>query len=66
MYVQRNTEARSCNHCGSGKAVSITYFESEFVALGIQQAMRMGLTVICGPSGCTKFLSRKRYDFRKT
>ena len=25
MYVQRNTEARSCNHCCSGKATSITY-----------------------------------------
>ena len=31
MYVQRNTEARSRNHCCSGKAVSTTYSESEFV-----------------------------------
>ena len=26
MYVQRNNEARSGNHCCCGKAVSITYF----------------------------------------
>jgi hypothetical protein len=26
MYVQRNTVARSCNHC-SGKTVSIKYYE---------------------------------------
>jgi len=64
MYVQRNTEARSCKQCCNGKAVSITYSESESVALGIQQAMRTGLTVISGLSGCKKFLSRKRYDFR--
>jgi hypothetical protein len=25
MYVSRNTEARSRNHCYSGKAISITY-----------------------------------------
>ena len=27
MYVKRNTEAPSCNHCCSGKATSITYCE---------------------------------------
>jgi len=27
MYVQRNIEVRSCNHCCSGKAVSITQRE---------------------------------------
>jgi hypothetical protein len=41
MYIQRNTEVRSCNHCCSGKAISITYSEYVFVALGIQRAMRM-------------------------
>jgi len=25
MHVQRNTDARSCNHCCIGKAISITY-----------------------------------------
>jgi hypothetical protein len=43
----------------------MTYSESQFVALGIQEAMRMRLTVICGLSGCTIFLSRKGYDFRE-
>jgi hypothetical protein len=63
MYVQRNTEARSCMRCCSGKAISITYSETEFVALGIQQAMRMRHTVICGLYGCTPFLFHKRFDF---
>ena len=38
MYVQRNIEARSCNRCCSGKAMSITYCECVFVALGAQNA----------------------------
>ena len=31
MYIWRNNEARSCNHCFSGKAVSVTYSECVFV-----------------------------------
>jgi hypothetical protein len=38
MYVQRNIEARSCNHYCSAKAKSITQTECVFVALGIQHA----------------------------
>ena len=34
MSVQRNNEARSRNHCCSGKATRITYSECMFVALG--------------------------------
>jgi hypothetical protein len=46
MYVQRNVVARSCNHCRSGKLISITYSEYVFVALIIQHAMVMR-TIIC-------------------
>jgi len=38
MYVYRNMEECSCNNCCSGEAISITYSEHVFVALGIQHA----------------------------
>jgi hypothetical protein len=41
IYLQRNIEARSRNHCCSEKEISITYSESVFVAFVIQQAMRL-------------------------
>ena len=53
IYVQRNIEARSCNHCCRGKAIIITYSKCVFVALTIQHAMRM--RHFCGVSGCTIF-----------
>jgi len=42
-YVKRNIEASICNHCCSGKAISIIYCECVFVALGIQHARRVRL-----------------------
>ena len=55
MYVNRNTEERSCKLCCSGKAISITQSKSVFVALDIQQAKCMRHIVICGLSGSTNF-----------
>ena len=64
---KRNVRALSCNHCCSGKAISITYYECVFVALGIQHAMCMRHIFICGRSAVQYFstLSHKRQDFRK-
>ena len=55
MYVRRNIEARSGNHCCSGSALSITYSECVSVALVTQYEMRMRHIVICGLSGSTIF-----------
>jgi hypothetical protein len=52
---KRNIEARSCNHCCSGKVIRITHPEFVFVALGIQQAMRMSQIVICSLPGSVIF-----------
>jgi hypothetical protein len=57
-------EALSCNHCCSGKALSITYSERVIVALGIQRAMRMRHIVICGLPRSATFC-HKRHDFKK-
>ena len=69
MYVWRDSEERSCNHCCCGKAVSIIYSECVFVALGIQNATRMRhimLTyVACLPRPYFPTLPHKRDDFRK-
>ena len=35
VYVQRNVEAPSCNHCFSGKRIGITYSECVSAALSI-------------------------------
>ena len=45
----------SCNHCCSGKALSIIYSDCMFVDSGIQHAMRLRHNVICGVTGSTIF-----------
>jgi len=55
MYVQPNNEVRSCNHCCSGKALIVTYYECVFLALGVQHATRMRHIEICGLPGSKLF-----------
>jgi hypothetical protein len=55
MYVQRNSEALSCNHRCGGKAIYIAYSEIVFTALGILHAMRMRNVTICALPGFTVF-----------
>jgi len=69
MYVERNIEARSRNHCFSGIAISITYSECVcvFVALVIQHSMRMRRIVLsflpCLDEQYFSTLSHKRLRF---
>jgi hypothetical protein len=46
MYVQRNIEARLCNHCCRGKAIRITYSECVFLALVIQSNMQYACAIL--------------------
>jgi len=45
---KHNVEVHLCNHCCSGKAIIIIYYECAFVALGMQHAMHMHHLVISG------------------
>ena len=68
MKVQRNIEARSCNHCCRGEAVNITRFECIPVPLGIEHALRKRrviLSVVCSVLQSFSTSSHKRDDFRK-
>ena len=63
IYILRNTEARLCNHCCSGKAIRVRYSECAFVALVIQHVMPTRHIVVCGLPGCTIFF-HIGHDFR--
>jgi hypothetical protein len=69
MYVLRNIEAHSRNHCCRGKTIRIASCECVFVALVIVQAKRMRLmilpSVVCPAVLCFSTLSLKRHDFRE-
>ena len=64
MYVYCDSEARFCNRCFSGIAISNTYSENVFVALGIQNAMCKRHFVICDLPGFTIFFSTFLYTAR--
>ena len=48
-FLWRNIQVPSHNHCFIGKAISITYSECVFVALGVEHAMRMRRVVLSLP-----------------
>jgi hypothetical protein len=67
LYVWRNNEARSSNHCCSGKAISTTYRECVFVAFGISMQCACAILPSVTSPALTYFstLFHKRLDFRK-
>jgi hypothetical protein len=69
VSVWSNVEVRWRNHSCRGKATSITYTGSVFVALAIQRGKRMGPIVLssvaCPPLRHFSALSHERHDFRK-
>jgi len=68
MYVCRNNEALSCNHCCRRIAESITCSKFMLVALGIHHAQRIRritlLSVACKDPPYLSTLSHKRHDSR--
>jgi len=70
MCTERNTEACSCNHCCSGKSLSITYSDCVFIELVFLYEMSTGHTIHIVSLACLDLpyfstLSHKWYDFRR-
>ena len=69
MYVERSIEARSRNRCCRAKAISMTYSACAFVALLIQNAMRMCHIILSSVASLALphffTLSNKRHNFRE-
>jgi hypothetical protein len=67
MCVYRNIEARSCNHCCSWKAISITYCVCvcSLKVSSMRCACAILSSVVCPALQYSSTLSHKRHDFRK-
>jgi len=67
VSLWRSIQAHTCNNCCSAKAIIITYSKCEFVALVIQHAMRMRITILscvyCLELPYLSTLSHTRHDF---
>jgi prepilin signal peptidase PulO-like enzyme (type II secretory pathway) len=66
-FCKSNFEALSCNHCGHGEKIIITYSEFVSVALGIECAKCMR-SIILSSVACLALpylttLCHKRHDF---
>ena len=68
IYVECNSEARSCGHCCSGKAINITYSESvclQSQVCGVNCACATLSSVASPALQSFSTLTHKRHDFRK-
>jgi len=68
MYVYRNIEDRSCNHCRIGKTISVTYAACVFAALRTEHAKYMRRimlsSVACPDLKYLSTLSYKRFELK--
>jgi hypothetical protein len=73
MYAERNSQARSRNHCCSGKAKNITYFECLFELLSLSSGKKISYllrSIILSSVDCLgpphfSILSHTKHDFRE-